>query len=211
MCSPARLPSRRFPICVSKMSEHAISIGFGTNQKASTAFVEQNGCRNRAGVVRKKKSISAAAVVRLRCSPGTPRTPIRSANFPQIGPWWMQCCATLIRRAITGAIGHIAATQKSRCCQLIHHSLALRNFGAQAASLCSPDIAAANYRGVGLSAGVGRGLGVVRGLTVGVGLIVAVGLTVAVGVPIGVAVALGVGVGLPADGVKAYTLLSAAK
>src|SRR5205814_375273 len=84
MCSPARLPPRRFPICVSKMSEHAVSIGFGRNQKASTAFAEQNGCRNRAGVVRKKKSISAAAVVRLRCSPETPRIPIRSANFPQI-------------------------------------------------------------------------------------------------------------------------------
>ena len=37
------------------------------NRKASTDFVERNGCPSRAKVVRKGKSISAVAVVRLRC------------------------------------------------------------------------------------------------------------------------------------------------
>ena len=55
----------------------------------------------------------------------------------------------------------------------------------------------------GRGTGVGRSLGVTKGLAVGVGLAVAVGVAVAA--------AVGVGVGLPVDGVKAYTLLSAAK
>ena len=50
-----------------KCATHAISIGSGANQKASTDSVERNGCRSRAGVVRKEKSISAVAVVRPRC------------------------------------------------------------------------------------------------------------------------------------------------
>ena len=45
----------------------AISIGFGANRRVSTASVERNGCRSRVGVVRKEKSILAAAVVRRRC------------------------------------------------------------------------------------------------------------------------------------------------
>jgi hypothetical protein len=63
----------------------------------------------------------------------------------------------------------------------------------------------------GRGAGVGRGLGVRRGLAVGVGRAVAVGVAVAVGLEVGVGVAVGEGVGLPADTMKTYTLLSAAK
>jgi hypothetical protein len=63
----------------------------------------------------------------------------------------------------------------------------------------------------GRGPGVGRGLGVRRGLGVGVGRAVAVGAAVLVGLEVGVGLAVGEGVGLPADIIKAYTLLSAAK
>ncbi len=66
-CSRARLLLPQFPISHSKMSGRARSIGSGANRKASTGFAERNGCRSRARVVRKKKSISADAVVRPRC------------------------------------------------------------------------------------------------------------------------------------------------
>jgi len=50
-----------------KMFEDARSIGFGENRRASIGFAERNGCRSRAGVVRRGKSILAVAVVRQRC------------------------------------------------------------------------------------------------------------------------------------------------
>ena len=42
--SPVRMPCQPFPICVSKMSERIISIGSGAHRRASTDFVERNGC-----------------------------------------------------------------------------------------------------------------------------------------------------------------------
>ena len=57
------IPDLRFE----NVRAHAISIGSGANRKASIDSVERNGCRSRAGVVRKGKSILVVAVVRLRC------------------------------------------------------------------------------------------------------------------------------------------------
>jgi hypothetical protein len=73
--------------------------------------------------------------------------------------------------------------------------------------------AGATHDGVGRNAGVGRGRGVTPDLGVGVGRGVAVAVPEGVGVELGVAVGVapGVTVGLLRDGVKAYTLLSAAK
>src|SRR5205814_10255712 len=65
-CSPAPPLHRLSQICILKMSGRVNSIGFGGNRKVSTGSVELNGCRSRAGVVRKEKSILAAAVVKPR-------------------------------------------------------------------------------------------------------------------------------------------------
>src|SRR6266511_4745607 len=102
-----RVPPLRlqFPICVLKMSESARSIGFGANRKVSIGSAEGNGCRSRAGVVRKKKSILGAADVRQRCSPETPQTPTRSARYRRIARAWMRYWQIAIDRVTVHMTG----------------------------------------------------------------------------------------------------------
>src|SRR6478609_3908348 len=114
MCSPVRRLRLPFPICVLKMSGHALSIGFGANRIVSIGSAEPAGCQSRAGVVRKEKSILAAAVVRRHCSLETQRTPIRSAHCRQIAHTWTRCCATSIHQATTRTTGPTASIQYSR-------------------------------------------------------------------------------------------------
>src|SRR6266436_5797627 len=114
MCSPARLPHLRFLVCVSKIFGHVRSVGFGGNRKASINFGERNGCRSRAGAVRKRKSTLAVAVVRPRSLPETLQIPTQSAHYRQIAHVWTLCCVTLIPqpRKLSGLIGPIASIQR---------------------------------------------------------------------------------------------------